>query len=96
MFIYYSQGQRSNSIFINVLDDDQPELDQQFQCSLTSVQERGQLGLNNKVNVVILASDKPYGEYMVTMETRNIIAREPSSSNNGSFIVGYVVNKLIN
>ena len=86
----YSQGQRSNSIFIDILDDSQPELDQQFQCSLTSAQELGQLSSNNKVDIVILASDKPYGEYMITMETRSIVAGEPSSSNNGSFIVGYV------
>lgn len=70
------------------MDDSLPELDQQFQCSLSSVQERGQLGPNNKVDVVILASDKPYGEFMVTMETRNVVAKEPSSSTNGSFIVG--------
>ncbi|XP_066912895.1 adhesion G-protein coupled receptor V1-like isoform X2 [Clytia hemisphaerica] len=84
----FQEGEAAKSIFINILDDSQPEVDEQFECQITSASTPAQVGQHNIISVTILASDKPYGEYMITMETRRVFGMEPMlPRNNGSLFI---------
>jgi len=70
------------------VDDNTPEVDELFNCIILDASSPGQVGSNTKISVTILASDKPFGEYLVTMDTRNVIANEPMLPKyNGSFVI---------
>ena len=71
------------------MDDSQPEVDESFICRITSVSNQGQVGKHTNVSITILASDKPYGEYLISKTTRAVFAMEPFlPKHNGSFTIG--------
>ncbi|KAH0505721.1 G-protein coupled receptor 98 [Microtus ochrogaster] len=73
--ITFEIGQRTASITVEILPDEEPELDKALTMLIRSVSS-GSLGVLTNATLTILASDDPYGVFIFSNKTRPISVEE--------------------
>ncbi|XP_030633613.1 adhesion G-protein coupled receptor V1 [Chanos chanos] len=71
-------GQTIGNIFLQVLQDDLPELDKSFKIRLTNV-SHGRLGDQTVATMTVLANDDPYGLFVFSDSSRPIRVPETNT-----------------
>eukprot|EP00794_Sanderia_malayensis_P009868 gene9868-10878_t len=75
-------------IRINVADDNIPEIEESYTCSLLTANNGAIISADNTANITIGANDKPHGVVGVDTQSRSIVVAEPTSTGyNGKFLI---------
>ncbi|KAF3695921.1 Monogenic audiogenic seizure susceptibility protein 1 -like protein [Channa argus] len=77
--ISFGIGENSKNIIINVAQDEIPELDKTFNVSLVNV-SHGRLGVQTSATLTVLASDSPYGVFVIANVTKTVRLPEADST----------------
>lgn len=77
--ISFGVGQISENIVIGVAQDEIPELDKSYTVSLVNV-SKGRLGVRTSATLTVLASDHPYGVFVVANASRSVRLAEADAS----------------
>ncbi|XP_055956200.1 adhesion G-protein coupled receptor V1 [Patella vulgata] len=76
----FQANQISHNILVEILNDDQPEPNEQFEVILSNPQNHVEIGAENKATITILANDEPSGSITLAA-TNDIFLSEPTGNN---------------